>query len=285
MKTDSLIPLIENLPEDVRQNAVNLVTRMGEVIEGIGDKPVTWRADFLRLVQSTTDRSKLPKGTGAGDLVLGETRLEQPFPFIPIRIWEARQYWNPDQNETNLICSSPDAKVGYLGMDCRTECPYGKWDDVAKKTACNKLQSVIAITSDLSTIFTLNFGKTNYSVGMELKALMSKAGVAPYRRRYALGAKPNPKYKNIECFTVEPLGDKEKVTPEEYLPFLTELFNLISSDREEQLVRFYDFIKTRKEGGGHVALGNNADAELVLIEGSPAAEDTGSADMASKYSL
>jgi len=123
MDLTKLAALAADLPEAYKANALALVTRMGEVIEGIGDEPVKWRAGTVKLFQAVSDRSKVPKGTQVGDLVLGENVLPKPTKVMVLRLWDARQYWSPDQNEAKMLCSSPDAELGYIGMYCK-QCPH-----------------------------------------------------------------------------------------------------------------------------------------------------------------
>ena len=245
MNLEKLKAIAETLPEQYKTNALSLIERMEEVVEGIGDEPVRWKPSMLKLVQGTTDRSSIPKGTAIGDFVLGEVKVEQPLPFIPMRIWEGRQYWSPDQNENKLLCSSPDGKLGYIGSYCN-QCPHSKFDEEARKSDCGKTQNVIAILPDLSDIFIVGFAKTNYKVGLDLKNAATKAKVALYRRVYALTSETNKQYKNVENYALETLDDSKKVTPEPILEFLKELFEIITADRKENIDKFHEVVLARK---------------------------------------
>ncbi len=166
MDLTKLKDLAAGLPEAYKANAEALIARMDEVIDGIGDEPVKWRAGTVKLFQAVSDRTKAPKGTQIGDLILGENVLKTPFGVIPMRSWDARQYWSPDQNEAKMLCSSPDAELGYIGLKCR-ECPHSKFDEEAKKTECNKIKVVMVLAADCSDIFLINFAKTGYKTGGE----------------------------------------------------------------------------------------------------------------------
>jgi len=284
MNLEKLLNLANDLPDAVKENAVNLVTRMGEVIEGIGDEPVVWRPSYLRIVQGTTDRTKLPKGTGIGDLIIGENKMESPLKVIPLRMHDARQFWSPDPNENKMLCSSPDSKFGYIGNECRS-CPHSQFNEETKKSECAKMKTVMVVLADLSDVIVVNFSKTNYSVGREWETTMKKAAVLPYRRTYGLSAKTNTAYKNIENYDVQILDAKERNTPSELIPFLTELFTQVGEDRKETLVKFYEFIKNRKESGAP-ALANSADSEMTLITSDEVAvEAPQGAEMATKYEV
>lgn len=282
MNLDSLKELAANLPESHKQNALDLLERMEAVVEGIGDEPIRWRAPMLRMLQATSDRSKAPKGAGPGDFILGEEKIDQPLPFIVLTIYNTRQYWSPDKDEAKMLCSSPDAKVGYIGMDCN-KCPHGKFDEEARKSECGKVKQALVISADFKEIFVLNFAKTNYAVGTELETFLKKAGVAPYRRIYNLSSKTNSKYKNVEQFVVEPVTGADKNVAPELVDFLKELFEVVRDDRKASLEKFYEIIQIKREQGAAPALMDSADS-TVMIEG-PAEGDSGDSDLASKYSV
>lgn len=242
---EKLQELAQNLPDTVKGNALALITEMGTVIEGIGDDPIPWKPNYLRLVQGTTDRGSIPKGTAIGEFVLGETKVDQPLHFIPIRFWSARQYWSPDQNVNKQLCWSPDAKLGLLG-ECKS-CPHAKWRDEGGGSDCSKIVTALAIDSKFRWVFTITFAKSNYKIGLELEAAMKKAGVASYARTYGLSSQTNPTAKNVENFKLEILDDKLRRTPEEYIPFLKELFDRVSSDRNAMIKAFYDGAELRRE--------------------------------------
>lgn len=267
---ENLMSLAKELPKEVVENAVALVTEMGSTIEGIGDEPIAWKPGFLRLVQGTTDRSSIPRDARIGDLVIGEHKLDAPFKFIPFRIWTGRQYWDPDQTNNKMLCWSPDAKLGFIGRECKG-CPHAEWKEEGGSD-CSKNIGVMAISADLTRVFTVTFAKSNYKVGLELEGLMKKAGVAPYARVYGLGSATSATAKNVENFKIEVLDDKSRRTPEAYLPFLKELFDRITADRKSMIDAFYEGALKRKDqlaiaGGEQQALiSNNAGESNVTIE-------------------
>lgn len=255
---DKLKALANELPDTVKANALALIEEMGTVVEGIGDEQVAWRPGYLRLVQGTTDRSTIPKGTGIGEFVLGEKKVEQPLHFIPLRIWDARQMWDPDQTSNKILCWSPDSKLGSVYGDCRT-CKYKDWVE-GQGSDCGKTKTTIVIDSTLSRVFTITFGKSNFKVGSELEGAMKKAAVPTYQRTYGLTSATNSTAKNVENFKLEILDDKLRKTPDSYYAFLKELFDLISSDRKAMLDTFYENAKIRKE---QLALSGNAPAAAL----------------------
>jgi hypothetical protein len=206
-KLEELKKLADTLPKEVKGNAAALINLMGQKIEGIGDQAIEYRPPMLRVVQPSSDRSKLPKGTPIGALLMGEAVAPQPLEVIPIRMWDSRQMWSPDKDEGRLLCSSPDGVLGYIGKNCK-ECEFARFDKEANRSACNKVKTVLAITADLSNVFIVNFTKTNYANGREWGDLMKKALVAPFKRVYSLKTETNSKFKNVESLKVETVNKK-----------------------------------------------------------------------------
>lgn len=271
MNLEKLTALAQSLPDTVKQNALDLLERMGEVIEGIGDRPVGWRAPTLKLIQAMSDRSKLPKGANIGDFLLGEDIVAQGTKVIVLRSWEARQYWSPDQNEAKMLCSSPDAKLGYIGQECKT-CPHSVYDAEAKKVDCNKIKVFMVVTDDLSDVFLVQFAKTSFKNGGEWEGMMKKAGVAIYRRVYGLKAVASKEYKNVETIGIETYEGADRDTPKEYLEFVAELFNQVGTDRRESVEVFHKMILERKKNPELLVNNAGADSEVVLIEDGTTAE-------------
>lgn len=288
MNLDSLIELAKKLPKVYKENAEALLTRMGEVIEGIGDEPIRWRAPNLRLVQGTTDRTTIPKGTAIGDMLIGEHKVDQPLKFIVLRTWEGRQYWDPDPNESKLLCSSPDSKLGYNFGYCN-QCQFKVFNEETRKSECGKTKNALVIAADFSEIFTITFAKTNYQAGMYLESVLKKAGVAPYRRVYGLSTETNAKYKNVENYSVELLDDKEKNVHADLIPFLQELFKVVGDDRKESIDKFYEVVLSRVED--HKQLTSNessggADSTVMIEDSSSGSSEGGEtqvSDLAKNY--
>jgi hypothetical protein len=282
---------ISALPADMQQKAADLITRITAVIEGIGDKPIVWRPPFLRLVQGTTDRATLPKGAGIGTMVLNEDILEGPLKFIPFRTWSSRQYWDPDQTNTRMLCQSPDALMGMNGVECKS-CPHQVWKD-GEGSDCNKTITMLAITADLNHIFTVTFSKTGYKVGMELNNLMTKAQCLPHERTYSLSTTTAKTAKNIEVFKVEALDAANRRTPKEVIPFVKMLADQFASDRKDFLTAFYENAKRRATTTA-TALEDSSEKPLAIADASSGdvqvkvdatAQDASISPMATRYTL
>lgn len=249
---DTLKKLAEKLPAATKANALKLIGKMGETIEGIGDKPIEWRPSNLKVVQATTDRSTLPKGTAIGSIVIGEEIQDQPMKVIPLRIWTTRQKWSSDRDNNKLECWSPDGEIGFtLARDCKT-CPHQKFDTATNRAECNKSKTAMAITADMKTIFNVNFSKTNYQNGMHFEDLMKKAGVSPYKRVYALKTETHPKYKNVEALIPE--ADMTTTLDGPTIEFLQELYSVMSADRTASLSLIYELVKNKRTEGVSTAL-------------------------------
>ena len=258
---EKLAELAKDLPAKLKDNASSLVERMGEVIEGIGDRPVVWRPETLKLVQGTSDRSKLPKGANIGSIVVGETILEQPTKVIPLRSWTSRQFWDPNPDNARMLCNSPDGNTGFAYGDCR-QCQYSKFDVENNRGQCNKTITIMFITEDLNHIVLANFAKTNYANGNDWLSLMKKASVAPYKRVYELNSETSKKAKNVEVLVAASAGAVDV----KLIPFLEELATRVGEDRKVSLEKFYEYIKNRKEQGATAALEAPADTVLLAAE-------------------
>lgn len=281
MEVTDLISLANDLPEGISEQALELLERMSATIEGIGDGDIEWKPPILKVVQATTDRSSLPKGTAIGDMVIGDEKMEAPLRVIPLRLWDSRQMWSPDKDDNRILCWSPDAVLGVTGVACRT-CPNQVFDTVENKVACTKNKTFLVITHDLRHIFQVNFAKTNYSNGMEWQGLLKKAGVATHRRAYDLHTEASKKSKNVEALIATPVSLPEGNVAPELRPFLEGLFNQISTDRKEFLNGFKEMAGVRAD---QARLAAPTEEPQGLIEGKVEEPTAEQAATATKYSL
>ena len=257
-KYEKLATLAKELPASHKAAAIALVERMEEVIEGLSDKPMNWKPSTIKLVQATTDRSKLPRGATIGSLVLGEEIVKAPLKVVPIRAYTTRQMWDADPSKATMVCSSPDGEVGFRYGKCK-DCPNSKFDEVEKRSACNKTITILSAAEDFSNIFYTNFSKTNYSGGLDWQGLMKKAGVSPYKRIYELSSGTSPKVKNVEVIKVEPVTGAN-VVDAKVLPFIEELFHISTADRTASLENFYQYISEKKDAS-QLVLQDSSDTE------------------------
>lgn len=280
MDVTNLISLAAELPENVASNAMDLLERMGSTIEGIGDGDIEWKPPILKVVQATTDRSSLPKGTNIGDIVVGDEKIEQPLRVIPLRMWDSRQMWSPDKDDNRVLCWSPDAAMGITGQECR-KCPHQIFNEAENKVDCTKNKTFLCITSDFRHIIQINFSKTNYSSGMEWQGLLKKAAVATYRRSYDLHTESSKKHKNVEALVVTPVALPEGNTSQEVRGFLEALFTRISEDRKAYLIDFKEAATARAQQSLIASSGE----PQGLIEATAEAVAPEQSEQATKYSL
>lgn len=269
---ERLAELANELPATTKAKASALVQKMGEVIEGIGDKPIQWRPDTLKLVQATTDRSKLPKGVSPGSILLGEEVIEQPLEVYPLRTWISRQMWSKDLENARMICSSPDGEAGFMYGNCKV-CPHSKFDEAAGRSDCNKTITALVSSKDLSKVFFVNFSKTNYSSGTDWQKLMKNAGVSTYKRAYSIASMTSPKFKNVEILKAEPVSSKTEMDAAT-LSYLGELFRRASEDRDEHLKSFHEYIDNKKANALLEAPSEIGVTLLPAIEVETSVEDT-----------
>ncbi len=281
-KLQEIKKLTEQLPKGARENAAALVDRMAQKIEGIGDDAKEWRPPMSRVVQPSSDRSKLPKNAGIGTILVDDKIMEQPVKVIPLRVWDSRQLWSPDKDDAKVLCYSPNGKVGSKYGLCK-DCQYGKFDVEANRSACNKGKTFMNISNDLSMIYVTQFYKTNYKNGNNWAKLMTKAGVAPYKRVYEMTTETSKEYKNVESLLVNvPEKAAEQSTPAEYLPFLEALFDKITEDREAYLSRFEEMVNSRPVEAAMLEDKSANGDDAVTVEALPSPNQTA---MAKKYEL
>lgn len=281
---ENLKELAKDLPKEVKDKALALVELMGTVVEGIGDTPIEWRPDFLKILQGTSDRSKYGKTTPIGAMIVGEEVLPASVDVYPIMMWKGRQYWSPDQTEAKILCSSPNAEMGYLGYKC-SECPHSKWED--GKSDCATVWHVAVITADLSKLFIINFSKTAYVTGTTWKGYMTKAMKPPYMRVYALTTETHKQYKNVEALVVTPYNPSDKKTPDNIAPFLEALYKRFDADRKEHVAAFMELAASRGARVAAQLADKSEDTQLLAatVEVQPAEVSTGQKDLASKYTM
>lgn len=282
MDVTDLMALAAELPEGKSEAALDLLERMSATIEGIGDGDIEWKPPILKVVQATTDRSSLPKGTAIGDLVIGDEKIEQPLRVIPLRLWDSRQMWSPDKDDTRILCWSPDAQTGVTGQACRS-CPHQIFNEEERKVDCTKNKTFMVISHDFRYLFLVNFAKTNYSNGMEWQTLMKKAGVATHRRTYDLHTEASKKSKNVESLIATPTALPEGNVPQELRAFLEALFNRVSDDRKDHLIAFKEISAARAK---QALLSAPAEESTVgLIEAQSETVSPEQSNLNQKYSL
>ncbi len=83
---------------------------------------------------------------------------------------------------------------------------------------------------------------------------------------YGLKSETSKAYKNVETIAIELYEGDKKNTPEELIPFVTELFNQIGADRKSHVDEFHKIVLSRKTDQNLLpAPGGGVDSEVVLV--------------------
>lgn len=258
--------------ETLRTNALALLDRMGEVIEGVGDKPIHWHPSMLKLVQATTNTDTLPS-CKPGDFVLNNEVLKT-MDVIPLRIWTTRDLWPEDLGSDRRLCESPDGVTGWKYGDCRS-CQFSQWNEETGKVPCTKSLKFLVIKADLSNIFLVNFSKTGYRGGMNFEKLVKSTKTHIYRRSYTVDTSRHPENKNVFLTNVSFAAPGSFTLTPDVEVFLRELFSYSGESRRHQLEAFQAGAERRaalaleNKSGGQTRIGDNSHSNPgdIVIEG------------------
>lgn len=259
---------LSKAPEAYHPALTSLMEKINTVLEGISDEPIKWSPGYLKIVQATSDRTKLPKGTGIGAMLLGDTVVEAPLKVIPLMSFTGRNYWDPDQTKNRTICRSPDSVHGVTGQKCKG-CRFSVYDESQKKSPCSSVHAFLVITEDLSNIFYVQFAKTGYAAGSEWRKTMRDAAVDSYKRVYSLSTKTHPTYKNVENLEVTPAG----VVPGELHATLHEIYKYFANARVEYLRDFAEAAQLKVETSGIIFDGLSYEEAVKNLIGEDNSED------------
>lgn len=241
----NLLDAAEKLPADLRTSATKMLEVMFSRIDGVDDEPRKWSAPYMKVVQGTTNRAKLPKGTPVGSLLIGDTVEGAPISVIPVMMFGTKAYWHPDQTQNTLICRSPNGELGSTGQECKT-CMFAKFDkESGSKSACSSVHNVLVVKSDLSKIFYIQFAKTAYAEGSALKKAMTSAG-GSYMRNYDLQSETHPKYQAVEILTAKPTTP----TTQEVREFMSLLYAYVRNERIRYLAEYTNTTRDKAKEKG-----------------------------------
>lgn len=229
--------------EGVRSNALSLLERMEAVIEGIGDRPLTWQPTIMKVLQSMSNMDNITEGGApvtAGSLVAGNVTVANGLPVIPLCLWQSRSLWDPDTDNTKRLCSSPDAKVGWAHGNCY-DCAFGSSKEEGKAPPCNKEYSFLVIAADLSDVFKLTFAKSQYKSGMDWQKEISYTRTHPYKRVYGVRGDSSAKNKKVKEIRASLIGNTnaQEFATDAYMTFLNALYEKQTHDRKQSLVEYH----------------------------------------------
>ena len=262
-----------------RENALQLLENMQMEIPGIGDTPVRWKPSFIKVVQGTTDTSKFTDKVASGDIVWGDSLKGALTQVIPLTSFQGRQMWDPDPNNVILLCSSPDAKVGFKYGECK-KCAFSKFDEAAKKSACSLNYTFYVLSPDFKDVGQVSFSKTSYSNGAAWVKLLRQGGGYPYRNMFNLKSKKSTQYKNVNLLEAEGIAGKIPYEEGEQ-EFVHDLYMFFYNSREEFLKTWDEDHRTPQ------ALTNQAPAVPQIASSSILEADTSDtvSSEATKYEM
>ena len=245
-----LSSLASLIPEtNLKENALNLLEQMNEVIEGVGDRPITWMPTMAKVIQGTTNVDSLQDGGAPitpGTLVFGNTTAANGKKVIPLNLWQSRSFWEKGDESSRKICNSPDAKLGWKYGECN-KCDYSI-GDVGSPPPCNKEYTFIALDADFSNIYMLRFHKMGYRGGMDWQKEITQSRTHPFKRIFELHGQSSEKRKTVKEIRAK-LASGNCISAKEYSPeamaFLEALYKRQVDDRSAFLAHFRETTQAR----------------------------------------
>lgn len=242
---DTLSKLAEAIKDETRRtNALSLLNRMTEVIEGVGDRPITWQPKLVKVLQALSKTDDITGNAKPGAIVAGNEVVPNGTEVIPLMTWTSRSMWDPNKDSNRKLCSSPDGKLGYNHGLCRN-CPFGNSKEPGVPPPCNKEQAFLMIRRDFSDMWRLTFHKTQYRDGKDWSDNIKNSRVHPFKRVYALNGADYEKKKQIKTIKASILDVKENEIPADELAFLEAMYHKQLEDRKAYLENFTQYVESR----------------------------------------
>ena len=161
-----------SLPATLRQSVSDLVDLSAAARPDLEEMNISWTPPRVSIAQPTTRDEKRPDGAKNGALFTTEGKLlEQPWSMIPIYFFE--EHVNFGANGKTPVCRSLDGHLGSPFGVCGScpHLPFGKQNGgrgEQKKSDCYSNIVTVALASDLSQVYTVQFGKTSRRAGSAL---------------------------------------------------------------------------------------------------------------------
>lgn len=226
--------VVDQLPEEMREEVVNLVGRLSSYREGLylADKGV----DFLemRLNQGIGTDPNKPEDLPAGHYYLSSnSRIGKEFEATVIALWEGRSLWPArgadDSAPTSRRpeCTSMNRKVGTQYGQCAM-CPHRPWAN-NKQTSCrDEIVALLLLKKPLELV-QLRFQKTSEGSGRTLVRYL-RSSLAPWMKWYKFSAEVQTnKELGRKWYTI-----KTETTPNnvqsELQPFCRAMFKLVEHE-------------------------------------------------------
>lgn len=262
--------------ETKRGNAHALLQRMTEVIEGNGDKIITWMPTQVKVLQALSNMDNVqaenPKDVSAGALVAGNRFMPNGTKVIPLMYWASRSLWDPNKDNPVKLCNSPDAKVGWKYGDCY-KCNFGRSEEEGKAPPCNKEQTFLVVAEDLSDMYRVTFHKSQYRSGLDWGKEITNSRTHPYKRVFSLHGEALEKNKKIKYIKARLEDVRANVQEPEVMLFLEAMYKKQLSDRKAYLESYHSNVEQRRiamiETDGRPALDYSTDAPSSEGDGTP----------------
>ena len=266
---DNLSKLAEAIKDDTRRtNALALLGRMQEVIEGVGDRPITWQPKLVKVLQALSKTDDILGNAKPGAIVAGNEVVPNGSEVIPLMTWTSRSMWDPNKDSNRKLCSSPDGKMGFAHGLCQ-KCPFSRSDEGIPP--CNKEQAFLMIRRDFSDMWRLTFHKTQYRDGKDWSDNIKNSRTHPYKRVYALNGADYEKKKQIKTVKASLLDIKDNAIPADELAFLEALYHKQLNDRKIYLERYHEYVESKQ--GDAPALENHSSERLGFDQAEGKSED------------
>lgn len=234
--------------ETKKANALGLLQRMTEVIEGGGDRVITWNPTQVKILQALSNMDNIQgdgkKNPSAGDLVAGGRVLPNGTKVIPLMFYSSRSLWDPNKDNPVKLCNSPDAKSGWKYGDCKA-CAFGNSKEEGKAPPCNKEQTFLVVAEDLSDVYRVTFAKSQYRSGMDWGKEITASRTHPYKRTYSLHGEALEKNKKIKVIKAKLEDVRQTVATPDVMPFLEALHRKNVDDRKAYLEAYHEATEKR----------------------------------------
>lgn len=167
--------------EDIAARIMDLSALTTPSIKGI-EGPQRAKIPYIAMRQGTSTSTTIPEETAVGQLYTSlSDHVGDRFDFIPIYVHNIRKKWGDEK----IDCQSIDGVKGSKYGACK-ECPYGQFEK-GTRPDCSSGTSYYVVSEDLTSIFNIEFTKSNAKAGRMIKQLALPPSM--WSRVYSLSSK------------------------------------------------------------------------------------------------
>jgi hypothetical protein len=228
------------LPERLRQSVSDLVDQSSTERPDLGEMEVIWTPPRVMIAQPTTREEKRPEGSKNGALYTSEGKLlEQPWAMIPIYFYE--EHVNFGEGGKAPVCRSMDGHLGSPFGVCNNcpHIPFGKQNGgrgEQRQSQCYSNIVTVALASDLSQVYTIQFGKTSKRAGTALLSWV-RAQKRAWKQTYLIDTEKKTGNNNLYWIFQSKATGKDN--PEDVQRVAKGLHDLYHCTRAIQLADWY----------------------------------------------